>query len=390
MKTTEFARFPKQWLVCRFLDVIDDITAGNFKVKSQDYLESGSLSIIDQGQSLIAGYTNNLNYEANVQLPAIVFGDHTRIFKFIESPFALGADGAKILEPKIPIDKKYLYYYLSQIQLENLGYSRHFKLLKETYIPLPPLPIQRHIARVLDQADQLRKQAQQMETELSALAQSVFLEMFGDPELNPKGWAKVTIRDLITEVKYGSSEKASETDGLYPILRMNNITYSGDWDFSSLKYIDLSESEKDKYLVKKGDILFNRTNSKELVGKTAVYRLDKEMAYAGYLIRMRCNEFSNPEYIAAYLNSAHGKKTLMNMCKSIIGMANINAQELQNIEILKPPKSLQDMYANKLEKLRVLFDKNREKKQELDLLFNALVQKAFKGELIPTTIEDAA
>ena len=159
------------------------------------------------------------------------------------------------------------------------------------------------------------------------------------------------------------------------------IPYEGGWDFSNLKYIDLQKNEKDKYLTQKGDLLFNRTNSKELVGKTAVYGSEEPMAIAGYLIRVRTNEYGNPYYISAYLNSKHGKTTLLNMCKSIVGMANINAQELQNIKILLPPRPLQD----KFEKV-VISTKNKVKTLSSaehcsNQMFSALSRKAFAGEL---------
>ncbi|WP_281648573.1 hypothetical protein [Parendozoicomonas sp. Alg238-R29] len=121
---------------------------------------------------------------------------------------------------------------------------------------------------------------------------------------------------------------------------MGNITYEGKWDISDLKYVNLPDKDKPKYLAQQGDIIFNRTNSRELVGKTAVYDLGYPIVLAGYLIRSRVNERGNPYYISAYLNSRHGKSTLVNMCKSIIGMANINAQEMQDVNLLMPPIGL--------------------------------------------------
>ena len=204
--------------------------------------------------------------------------------------------------------------------------------------------------------------------------------MFGDPVKNPHKFHKVSIRDLVSEVKYGTSEKSGEV-GKYPILRMNNITYKGGWDFTELKYTDIKPSDEEKYLVKNGDMLFNRTNSKELVGKTAVYRRDIPIAYAGYLVRVRSNSENNTEYISAYLNSIYGKKVLLNMCKSIVGMANINAQEMQDIEILKPPLELQNKFAQIVEKVEDQKAKNEVSTIRLDELFNSLLQRAFKGEL---------
>jgi len=306
-------------------------------------------------------------------------------------PATLGGFISNLRANSEVVDADYLYHWLVspniQHEIRHLGRQTtnisnldrvRFLQLK---IPLPPLETQKQIAQVLATADQLRKDCQQVEQELNALAQSVFLEMFGDPTVNTKQFPIGSIKDLVTEVKYGTSGKADESIGNFPILRMNNITYSGEWNFSSLKYINLDKKEHEKYLTKKGDILFNRTNSRELVGKTAVFREETPMAIAGYLIRVRVNNKANSEYISAYLNSIHGKQTLQHMCKSIVGMANINAQELQKIKILIPPKKLQDEFDNKLKKIRVQRQMNTAQLTEYNGLFNALLQKAFKGEL---------
>ena len=118
-----------------------------------------------------------------------------------------------------------------------------------------------------------------------------------------------------------------------------------------------------------------------LVGKTTVYDLETPMAIAGYLIRVRTNEYANPFYISGYLNSKHGKLTLQNMCKNIVGMANINAKELQKIKILIPPISLQREYGTVVQEKKLLKDKMLLQSVELDNQFNALSQKAFAGAL---------
>ncbi len=296
--------------------------------------------------------------------------------------------GFKSLVPSKNIDIKYLYFCMlySADRLENEGNGATFKevskkVVEAFKIPLPPLETQKQIAAVLEKADQLRKDCQQMEQELNSLAQSVFIDMFGDPVTNPKGWEIGTIGDLLLSANYGTSEKASTEKKKYPVLRMNNITYEGNWDFTSLKYMDLSKDDEEKYLVESGDILFNRTNSKELVGKTAVYREATPMAYAGYLIRARCNELAHPEYISSFMNSSYTKQTLQSMCKSIVGMANINAKEFQKISVAKPPIELQQEFARRVEAIRVEVEATKQQGNEYDYLFNALIQKAFKGEL---------
>ncbi|MES9818707.1 MAG: restriction endonuclease subunit S [Candidatus Thiodiazotropha sp.] len=179
-------------------------------------------------------------------------------------------------------------------------------------IELPKKSEQKRIAAILDKADAIRRKRQQAIQLADEFLRSVFLDMFGDPGTNPNNWPMGTIRELAADVRYGSSSKAG-AKGKFPILRMNNITYTGSWNFDDLKYINLSEKDQAKYLVHQGELLFNRTNSKELVGKTAVYRETSPMAFAGYLIRVRTNELANPEYISAYLNSRHGKLTLESM-----------------------------------------------------------------------------
>ncbi|MEJ9411428.1 restriction endonuclease subunit S, partial [Schinkia azotoformans] len=141
-------------------------------------------------------------------------------------------------------------------------------------------------------------------------------------------------------MKYGTSKPAT-IGGKYPYLRMNNITYEGQLDLTDLKFIDIPDKEIEKCVVRKGDVLFNRTNSKELVGKTCVFNIDTPMVIAGYIIRVKVNEKVIPEYLSTFLNLKYSKNILFEMCKAAIGQANINAQELQDIEIIIPPMSLQ-------------------------------------------------
>jgi type I restriction enzyme S subunit len=255
------------------------------------------------------------------------------------------------------------------------------KAIEEFEILLPPLPDQLHIANILSKAENLIAQRKESIRLLDESLKSTFLEMFGDPSTNKKNFPKGKIKDVVTEVKYGTSSPA-EDEGLYPYLRMNNITPDGYMDYSKLKFINITdEKEKEKYVVRKGDLLFNRTNSKELVGKTGVFNEASEMIIAGYLIRVRTNEKANPWYLWGYLNSTHGKQTLLGMCKSIVGMANINAQELQGIKILIPPIELQNQFAQIVEKTEALKCQYQQSLQELENLYGSLSQKAFRGEL---------
>ncbi|WP_299928787.1 restriction endonuclease subunit S [uncultured Pelagimonas sp.] len=284
----------------------------------------------------------------------------------------------------------YLHHYLkSSIAQEHLLGQRvgaaqqvvNTKVLRELPIPLPPLEEQKRIAGILDQADALRRLRTRALDKLGTLGQAIFHEMFGDIARNSMDWPIGCIGDLLKEAKYGSSAKANtECKGL-PMLRMGNLTYDGQIDLASLKHVELSETDFEKYTTRKGDLLFNRTNSKELVGKTAVVKQEEPLAFAGYLVRGRANERGNTDYISAYLNSSHGKTTLVGMCKNIVGMANINAKEMQKISIAIPPRDLQDQFSVAIDAIAP------ERKKLLDAidlqnaLFASLQHRAFRGEL---------
>ncbi|MDG0871554.1 restriction endonuclease subunit S [Paenibacillus thiaminolyticus] len=287
---------------------------------------------------------------------------------------------------------KYGYYVCTTLKntLESIAPSTTLKIVKkslfsELKIPVPPLNEQKKIAAILDKAQSLIDKRKEAIAKLDELIQAVFLDMFGDPQTNKLGFPKGKIKDLVSEAKYGTSKKANDWEGRYPYLRMNNLTYEGFMDYSNIKYIDLDANEEVKYLVRERDLLFNRTNSKELVGKTAVYERSEPMAIAGYLIRVRTNDYGNPYYISAYLNSKHGKATLQNMCKSIVGMANINAKELQNIDILIPDRSFQDKFERKYKSIINERGIMEAQLTQLETNFNALLQRAFKGELTSST-----
>lgn len=235
---------------------------------------------------------------------------------------------------------------------------------------------QKRIIYVLGKADELLSIRKQQIAKLDELVKARFVEMFGTFPANPFRWSTGKIQDVVSDVRYGSSRPAVE-GGKYPYLRMNNITYSGKLDLHDTKRIDIPDSELDKCTVRRGDVLFNRTNSKELVGKTCVYNRDELMVLAGFIIRVRVNERIRPEVLSAFLNMDFSKRMLIGMCKTAIGQANINAKELQNIDLYIPPIELQDQFValkNKIDQQKQTVQQSLEK---LELLKKALMQEYF-------------
>ena len=285
------------------------------------------------------------------------------------------------------IRQKYFYYlfkhrdiieYLTANSSGSTFKSIKMNQLQKMVFDLPSLEEQDKIVSCLDAAADVIDSRQRQLRTLDTLIKARFVEMFGTYPANEKGWPTGTIRDLVTEVRYGSSRKAAEGEsGKYPYLRMNNITYGGELDLTDTKTIDVPEEELDKCTVHRGDLLFNRTNSKELVGKTCVYNREEMMVLAGFVVRVRLNEKALPEFVSAFMNTDFSKQMLLGMCKAAIGQANINAQELQGIGIYIPPLETQKsfvLFKEKVDKSKFVVQKAL---NEAQLLFDSLMQKYF-------------
>ncbi|MBZ0261077.1 MAG: restriction endonuclease subunit S [Hyphomicrobiales bacterium] len=300
---------------------------------------------------------------------------------------AIGRSVAAVRPKSGRLDTDFLFHFLttkvSFLRQKSQGLAQGVitrDMLEALRFQLPPLDEQKRIAAILDKADTLRRKRRETVERLEELRRSVFDEIFGDPATNPKQWPNGTVADVTESTQYGTSAKAGDA-GEFPILRMGNITYRGSWELDVLKFINLASKDVPKYTVEQGDILFNRTNSPDLVGKTAVFRENQRYAFAGYLVRLRVNQLADAEYVSAYLNSTHGKATLRGMCKSIIGMANINARELCSIRLLLPPIELQQKFASLIAETRKSEKIQNSHLFHLHTLFSSLQHRAFRGEL---------
>ena len=277
----------------------------------------------------------------------------------------------------------YLYYLLSskkdQFVKAGVGGAQpniSVGYLKNVQFDLISVQQQKETVERLDKLEKLVALRKEQLIKLDELGKARFVELFGDPILNPYGWDVVTIGDIVTDVRYGTSKPAVE-GGKYPYLRMNNLTYDGHLDLSDMKYIDIPDNEIEKCIVRKGDVLFNRTNSIELVGKTCVFDLDDDMVIAGYIIRVRLNDNLLPIVLSSYMNSPVLKEQLRNMAKGAVNQANINAQELQSIKIYLPPIELQNQFAafvEQTDKSKLAIQKSLD---ELEILKKSLMQQYF-------------
>jgi type I restriction enzyme S subunit len=183
---------------------------------------------------------------------------------------------------------------------------------------------------------------------------------------------------VVEETQYGTAVKANEEGLGVPVLRMNNLTYSGALDLTDLKYVDLPPKALERCSVQRGDLLFNRTNSQELVGKMAVWDRDEVYAFAGYLVRLRLKRrMADPAFIAAWFNTSEMKKLLRTRAKPSINMANINATEVLKFPVVLPPLADQRRIADFLTRVEALRTKRRAALAQLDALTQAIFLELF-------------
>lgn len=315
------------------------------------------------------------------------FGDSDKTIAYQVSGKCWVNNHAHVLRPKKCIDIRYLCRHLERYDVTSFvtGTTRG-KLTKSaaSRIPLllPPLEEQRRIAAILDKADAVRRKRQSAIALTEELLRSAFLEMFGDPATNPKGWEIVRMSEVVSQTQYGTAEKANSEKNGIPVLRMNNITYTGEFKLDDLKWCLIPVADEPKFTVRRGDLLFNRTNSPELVGKTAVWRSDEKYAFAGYLVRVRFEAArALSEYVSAYLNSSHGKKYLLERAKPSINMSNFSASEFLKIPLLLPPLDLQEHFVVVADATRSSASRFEGMVKDTNDLFNSLLQRAFRGEL---------
>lgn len=276
-----------------------------------------------------------------------------------EYPYAFGGFMGLIVPKEKELIPKMTYYYFCSQKFKayissigngaNINNIKFVDIAKDT-IPLPPKSTQLAIVSELDKINELIRLKKEQLKDFDNLAQSIFYEMFGDPVENEMGWEVKKLGDVCTDIKYGTSKPATE-NGRYTYLRMCNLTTGGFLDLSNTKQIDIPDDEIEKCIVRYGDILFNRTNSIDLVGKTCMFDQKEPMVIAGYIIRVRLNDTLLPVVLTRMFNITSIKKLLRSMAKGAVNQANINSKELASIRIPLPPLTLQQLFAQRIEQI---------------------------------------
>jgi len=304
---------------------------------------------------------------------------------------------------------KFVYYqilarlkYIDEVLFRGSG-LRHLqkKEFLNLEIPLPPFPIQQKIVKILDTIQEAIDIQEKIIEKTKELKKSLMAELFkyGAPSFRkgrklkkteigeiPEDWEVVRLGEVAREIIYGISKKG-EKEGKYPILRMNNLE-DGKINCKDLQFVSLESSEFEKFKLEKGDILFNRTNSLDLVGKTALFTLDGDFVFASYLLRIRTiKDQLLPEYLNYYFNFEKTQQDLKSLASRGASQVNISASKLSSFPIPLPPLSEQQEIAEILQTIDQKIEIEKRKKELYEELFKTMLNKIMNQEIDVEKIE---
>jgi type I restriction enzyme S subunit len=342
-------------------DVLKYEQPTKYIVDSINYDNSFSIPVLTAGKSFILGYTDELDGIYN-DLPVIIFDDFTTAFHYVDFPFKVKSSAMKILKPvKEKADLKYLFYRMQTISMDTDLHKRYWiSKYSQVKIPLPPLPQQQKIASILDAADALRQKDKALLAKYDELTQALFLDMFGDPVSNPKGWENLKL-GLLTNMKAGKFISASE------ILSENNNDLFSCYGGNGLRgFVKSHTHEGDFVLIgRKGALCGNVkvTDGKFHATEHAIVcspKMQYQTLWLYYLLKM------------------------MNLNRFATGAAQpgLNVGTLVDLEIISTPISLQNQFAERVQVIEQQKAIAQQSLEKSEALFNSLLQKAFKGELV--------
>ena len=332
-----------------FDDIFQDYTKYSLKISKNLYLKSGLYPIIDQGKEEIAGYSDK-NINIFDKIPVIIFGDHTRIFKYVDYPFFLGADGVKILKntSSLFLDK-YLYYSLKNFKIPNTGYNRHFKWLKDFKIKYISLAKQERITNLIEKIEFFILTKRKQLEYLKELNKSLFRSIFGDPLLPRKEWEFLKISE-VGKIVSGATPRTNIEEywnGTHLWITPAEIKEGDNYLYSTERRItEKAIRNTNLELLPIGTVLLS---SRAPIGKVGI--VGKEMFCNQGFKNIVPNGKINSIYLYSLLKE---KNEYLQFLGRGATFKEISKEILGNIKIKIPPIELQNKFAERVEKIEKL------------------------------------
>lgn len=336
------------------------------KVPSQNFKESGRFPIVSQEEAFISGYWDNPEDVFHIDGPVVIFGDHSRHVKYVDFDFVIGADGVKILAPVDDINAKFLYYYLKSQRIQSLGYSRHYKVLKEKFVPVPSLADQQHIVAELDLLSGIVEKKNAQLNTLEKLAESLFIETFGNLIANDHNWRMGTLNELIEDKKrIFRATRIYKPDEVVHYIDISSIDNNAHSMTSTTELVFSEAPSRAQQIVQNGDILVSMVRP-NLQNVASVCSEEKNLvASSGFCVLRSLS--SNGEFLKQLVLSDFFTDYLLTR----VSGANYPAVREEDIKECKlgiPPVELQKEFSKKIKALeiqRLIIDSSKKTAQDL-------------------------
>ncbi|MBS1207356.1 MAG: hsdS [Proteobacteria bacterium] len=392
---------PNIWSFKPAIDCFEQISTINKKVKSKDCSPQGLYPVIDQGQEMISGYIDDEKKLIHSEEPICLFGDHTRIIKWITYPFVPGADGTKLLKAQAFLYPRYAYYGLRSLDIPDKGYSRHFKYFKELDIAIPGLAEQKIIAEKLDtllaQVDSTKARLEQIQKMLKRFRQAVLAaavrgklteEWRKENNIDLDKWVQLSLDHIVTKIEAGKNLKCIETPpehDEYGIIKISAVTW-GEYNEEESKTLPENDLFLESRRINVGDFLISRANTIELLGNPVIVKnITKNLMLSDKVLRLVMPEKDKP-WVNIFLRSIYGRHEIeFRSTGNQMSMRNIGQKALLEIPIPKPSDLEQHEIVRRVEQLFAYAD-TIEKQVNTALarvnnLTQSILAKAFRGEL---------
>lgn len=383
----------EDWLEIEYKDAVVKISTSKQKLKQSEYLQTGKIPVVDQGQQLIGGFTNDEFRVLECKLPVVIFGDHTKIIKLINFSFAPGADGTKVLEPIKYILPKYLAF-LTEIlvfKIKDKGYARHYQHIEKEFLPITSIPEQRAIVlkienlfASLDKGIADLKTAQE---QLKVYRQAVLKKAF-EGEFTKTIVENKPLKSLSNLITKGASPKWQgfnyTTDKNQLLFITSENVREGFLSLEKEKYLPIGFNELQKRSVlKNGDVLFNIVGAS--IGRAAIYNIDLNANINQAVSLIRLKEDILNQYVCYFLNSEGAKQEYLK--KQVdVARANLSLENVGDISIPFCDKTEQIQIIKVIESRLSVCDKVEqnisEALEKAEALRQSILKKAFEGKLL--------
>jgi len=398
-KLKELGVLPKEWDIIPFSSCFIH-KKGKIRshINKSDFQLTGHYPIVDQSTNYIAGYTDDETILFKEPLPVIIFGDHTRVFKFVDFSFAIGAQGTKIFIPnKEMFDPQFLYYNLSNLEIPNRGYNRHSKLLNEYSIVKPPLPEQRAIATTLRIVQEAKEKTDTMIAATKALKAAMIKHLFTygpvppeeaervelkETEIGqvPEEWKINKVGDYCLSSAFGPrfSNSLYDVNGNIALLRTTDLDSDGNISYSTMPKVKLEIQQFKNHFLLANDLVISRSGT---CGIAAVFsNFEIPVLPGAFLIRFRLSNVINPFFLKYYINSEAGHARISQLADGAI-QKNISGKKILNFYIPVPSHNIQNQILTILSAIDQKLAAEQSRKEALDTLFASLLHDLMTAKI---------